>query len=119
MRDDRERLCDILEAAEKIRTRVQRGRDRFDDDEDLQIVLTHLIQIIGEAATRLSPELIDGNPQIPWRRITGMRHRVVNDYFAIDLDILWAAAANEAPRLAEEIRKIFMRPPDTPGSVPA
>jgi len=67
---------------------VQRGRDNFDEDEDLQIVLTHLIQIIGEAATRLSPGLIDGNPQIPWRRITGMRHRVVHDYFAIDLDIL-------------------------------
>lgn len=119
MRDDRERLCDILEAAEKVRARVQRGRDRFDDDEDLQIVLTHLIQIIGEAATRLSPEFIDGNPQIPWRRITGMRHRVVHDYFAIDLDILWAAATNEAPRLAEEIQKILMRPPDTPGSAPA
>ena len=95
MRDDRERLCDILEAAE------------------------NLIQIIGEAATRLSTELIDGNPQIPWRRITGMRHRVVHDYFAIDLDILWAAATNEAPRLAEEIRKILTGPPDPPGSAPA
>lgn len=90
--------------------RVLRGRDRFESDEDLQIVLTHLIQIIGEAASRLSPELVGRNPRIPWRQITGMRHRVVHDYFAIDLDILWAAATNEIPGLAEEIRNILARP---------
>jgi uncharacterized protein with HEPN domain len=115
MRDDRERLHDILDAAEKIHVRVQRGRHRFDDDEDLQIVLTHLVQIIGEAASRLSPEFINRNPRVPWRQITGMRHRVVHDYFAIDLDILWAAAINEVPRLAEEIRNILANLPDTPG----
>lgn len=118
MRDDRERLRDILDAAEKIHIRVQRGRDRFDDDEDLQIVLTHLVQIVGEAASRLSTELISRNPQVPWRRITGMRHRVVHDYFAVDLDILWAAATNEVPGLADEIRKILTTTPDTPGSAP-
>lgn len=67
MRDDRERLQDILDAAEKIHLRVQRCRHRFDDDEDLQIVLTHLVQIIGEAASRLSPELTSRYPQVPWR----------------------------------------------------
>jgi uncharacterized protein with HEPN domain len=43
----------------------------------------------------------------------------VHDYFAIDLDILWAAATNDVPRLAEEIRKILRRPPHAPGSAPA
>jgi uncharacterized protein with HEPN domain len=115
VRDDRERLRDILDAAAKIRTRVQRGRYRFNDDEDLQIVLTHLIQIVGEAASRLSPELTGRNPHIPWRQITGMRHRVVHDYFAVDLDILWAAATVEVPRLADEIRSILARLPESPG----
>jgi uncharacterized protein with HEPN domain len=54
---------------------VQRGRDRFDDDEDLQIVLTHLVQIIGEAASRSSPDFTGRTPQIPWRRIAGLRVR--------------------------------------------
>jgi uncharacterized protein YutE (UPF0331/DUF86 family) len=70
-------------ATTKIRARVAHGRDRFDTDEDLQIVLTHLIQIIG------------------------MRHRVVHDYFAIDPDILWTAATRDIPPLAAQIHTIL------------
>jgi len=55
VRNDRERLADILEAAEKIQSRVDRGREWFDADEDMQIVLTHLVQVIGEAAARVRP----------------------------------------------------------------
>ncbi|WP_052914883.1 MULTISPECIES: hypothetical protein [Protofrankia] len=57
MRRDEERLADILDAAEKIAVRVRRGRERYDTDEDVQIVLTHLVQVIGEASSRLSSEL--------------------------------------------------------------
>lgn len=118
MRDDRERLADILAAAEKIADRVQRGRERFDADEDLQIVLTHLVQVIGEAASRLGPDLTAAHPQIPWRQITGMRHRVVHDYFAVDLDILWVAASVDIPQLADKIRTILDDPPDPPPGAP-
>ena len=45
-----------------------------------------------------------------------MRHRVVHDYFAIDLDVLWAAATNDVPGLADEIRTMLATPPDAPGS---
>lgn len=107
MRRDRDRLLDILEATAKIRARIQHGRDRFDTDEDLQIVLTHLIQIIGEAASRLTPELTTGHPEVPWRQIIGMRHRVVHDYFAIDPDILWTAATRDIPPLAAQIHTIL------------
>lgn len=68
VRDDRERLADILEAAHKIGTRVEHGRTRFDADEDLQIVLTHLVQVIGEAASRITPELTARRPTGPDRR---------------------------------------------------
>ena len=47
MRRDDERLADIIEAAEKIRARVVGGRERFDADEDLQIVLVYLVQIMA------------------------------------------------------------------------
>jgi uncharacterized protein with HEPN domain len=107
VRRDRDRLLDILEATTKIRARVAHGHDRFDTDEDLQIVLTHLIQIIGEAASRLSPELTNGHPEVPWRQIIGMRHRVVHDYFAIDPDILWTAATRDIPPLAAQIHTIL------------
>lgn len=113
MRRDRDRLADIAEAASKIRDRTQRGRAAFDHDEDLQIVLTHLIQIIGEAASRLSADLLSAHPDVPWRAIIGMRHRVVHDYFAIDPDILWTAATRDVPTLAGHIHTILDQlPPD-------
>lgn len=102
-RRDRERIADILEAAEKIRERVARGRERFDADEDVQIVLMDLVQVIGEAASRVSPELVETYPQVPWRALAGMRNRVVHEYFAVDLEVLWAAAANDVPSLAAQL----------------
>lgn len=98
---------DILEAALKIEERVVRGRDRFAAEEDLQIVLTHLVQVIGEAASRLSAEVAARHPDVPWRQIVGMRNRVVHDYFEVDLDILWTAVTDDVPRLARRVRRIL------------
>jgi uncharacterized protein with HEPN domain len=86
---------------------VARGRERFDADEDLQIVLTHLVQVIGEATSRISSELTDRYPLLPWRQVVGMRNRVVHDYFEIDLDILWVAVTTDVPQLADQIRSIL------------
>ena len=57
MRSDRERLLDIIEAAEKIAARVQRGRAAFDVDEDVRFAVVHLLEIVGEAAGGVSEEL--------------------------------------------------------------
>jgi hypothetical protein len=65
VRRDGERLADIIEAAEKISLRISKGRQTFDADEDIQIVLVHLIQVIGEAASGLSDELISEHPEVP------------------------------------------------------
>jgi uncharacterized protein with HEPN domain len=108
VRNDRERLADILEAADKVRTRAARGRECFDTDEDLQIVLTHLIQVIGEATSRISDELTAQYPLLPWRQVVGMRNRVVHDYFDIDLAILWAAVTTDVPQFADQIAAILV-----------
>lgn len=107
MRRDDERLADIVEAATKIRSRVEGGRARFDADEDVQIVLVHLVQIIGEASSRVSSEIIGRYPDVPWRQIVGMRNRVIHDYFDVDLDILWFVVTVDVPRLAERISEII------------
>lgn len=106
MRRDGERLADIIEAAEKISVRVGKGRQVFDADEDIQIVLVHLIQVIGEAASGLSDEMISEYPEVPWRQIIAIRNRVVHGYFEVDLDILWDVAVIDVPRLADQIRQI-------------
>ncbi len=96
----------MVEATEKIAVRVARGRERFDADEDLQIVLTHLVQVLGEAAARVSEQTTLANPEVPWRALAGMRNRVVHEYFEIDLEILWSAVSREVPALAVRLRAI-------------
>ena len=106
MRRDGERLADIIEAAEKISIRAGKGRQAFDADEDVQIVLVHLVQVIGEAASGLSDEMTSAHPEVPWRQIVAIRNRVVHGYFEVDLDILWDVATIDVPHLAGQVRTI-------------
>ena len=106
MRRDDERLADILEAAEKIAVWATKGRAAFDGDEDTQIVLVHLIQVIGEAAAGLSDVFITQHPEVPWRQIIATRNRVVHGYFELDLDILWDVAVIDVPQLASHVLAI-------------
>jgi uncharacterized protein with HEPN domain len=104
VRDDAERLRDLLEAANKIAERVERGRDQFDRNEDVQLALVRLIEIIGEACAHLSEELRRRYPDAAWRAAAAMRNRVIHRYFDIDADLVWTAAAHEIPALAAAAR---------------
>ena len=90
-----------------------RGKTRPDYDRDsaLRLALTHLIQVIGEAARRVSPQFRDRHPQIPWEAIAGMRSKIVHDYMNVDEDIVWDSVTQELQPLIEELRKIV--PPES------
>jgi uncharacterized protein with HEPN domain len=83
------------------------GRSKFDRDETLRLVLTYLLQIIGEAARRVSVKFQDGHPEIPWKAIIGMRHKVVHDYFGVGDDVVWDTVINELPPLIEKLRSVL------------
>lgn len=106
MRGDSERVADMLEAAEKLEEQGAKGRDRFDHDEIVQLALVHLVQIIGEAASRVSDDLRQRHPEIPWRHVVGMRNRVVHGYFEVDLDLLWAVVTLDVPKLRAQLAAI-------------
>ena len=79
----------------------------------LALALIKEVEIIGEAATRVSQELADANPQIPWAKAAGMRNRLIHAYFDIDFDILWETVVTAVPALATEttgiMRVIYLR----------
>lgn len=83
------------------------GRSKFDRDETLRLVLTYLLQIIGEAARRVSVKFQDGHPEIPWKAIIGMRHKVVHDYFGVGDDVVWDTVINDLPPLIEKLRSVL------------
>ena len=104
MRDRRERLRDILEAIERTEKYAARGKAAFDQDELVQVWILHHLQVIGEAARSLDPELIMDLPEIPWSDIIGMRHVLVHHYFEIDTEIVWSVVERDLPRLKEQVR---------------
>ena len=97
MRDDRERLADVLAAIDRIRRYVQDDRTRFDTDELLQSAVLHWIEIIGEAARGVGDKVRTAHPEVPWRVITDMRNRVSHGYFDIDLDVVWNTVTRDLP----------------------
>ena len=104
MRSDRERFVDILEAVDKIENYIHRGRQAFETDELLQVWVVRHLQIIGEAASRVSAETQNRFSEIPWGKMIGMRHVLVHGYFEIDLDIVWSVIENDLRPLKEKIQ---------------
>lgn len=107
MRDDTERLRDILEAIGRIERYAGAGTAAFEHNELIQNWVIHYLQIIGEASGRLSEELRAQHPEVPWSKIIGMRHILVHDYFDIDLDIVKAVLETDLPVLKPQILAIL------------
>jgi uncharacterized protein with HEPN domain len=81
-------------------------RDDYGRDENLRLALAHLLQIIGEAARRVSSETQEQHPEIPWSNIIGMRHKIVHDYLEVDDDIVWDVITADLPGLITILEKI-------------
>jgi uncharacterized protein with HEPN domain len=107
MRDDREKLRDILEAIERIDRYVLEGREAFEQNELIQTWYTQNLQIIGEASRVLSPSIRTEYPEIPWTKMIGMRNILAHNYFEVDLDIVWLVVAQELPNLKQHIAAIL------------
>lgn len=90
MRSDRDRLTDVLESIERIERHTSAGRQVFDTDELIQVWVVRHLQIIGEAVSHLSEDLLIRFADVPWRSIIGMRHILVHGYFDVDLDLVWS-----------------------------
>jgi uncharacterized protein with HEPN domain len=103
--EDRVRLQHMVEACELVATFIE-GRDRRDLDTDLQFLyaVVRAIEVVGEAASRMSPEGRFRVADVPWAAIIGMRNRLVHGYFDVDADIVWATATTEVPALLPSLR---------------
>ena len=110
MRDDRDRLTDILEAAKLLQI-FQAGRARDDLNKDLLLrsAVLHQLFVIGEAATRLSQTLKDKHAGIPWRAICRFRNFIAHEYFSLDSDIIWQTLTDDVPSLEVQITEILSK----------
>jgi len=106
-RDDTVYLGHMLDMARKAHDRVK-GLDKsqFDADEVLRLASAHIVQIIGEAAARVSDDTRRAYPEIAWRQIVGMRNRIVHDYMGVDFDVVWEVVAHDLPELIRSLSGI-------------
>lgn len=72
----------------------------------LLFALAHAIEILGEAASKVSPEARAAAPQVPWAAIVGMRNRLIHGYFDINTTIVWKTATVEIPELVPLLRAL-------------
>jgi len=72
----------------------------------LSLSVVHLLEIIGEAAGKISNDFRIKHDSIPWKSIKGMRNRLIHGYFDIDLDIVWKTIIHDIPPLVKELKTI-------------
>ena len=99
----RHMLDHAREAVEMVRGKT---RADLDANRQLNLALVRLVEVIGEAAARIPDDFRARYPQVPWRQIVGMRHRMIHDYDVIDFDILWAVLRQDLPPLIEQLEAI-------------
>src|SRR5262249_54048106 len=108
--DDEIRLRHMLDAARDIQVFSQgRTRDDLDRDRQLRFAIVKCLEIVGEAASRMSLNGQANVPDLPWVQIIGMRNRMIHGYYDINLDIVWATVQSDIPRLIQVLDKILVK----------
>lgn len=83
--------------------------DEFVDDQRTYKATLWDLRIIGEAATRIPPEVRNTNSEFPWSEIIAMRHRITHAYEAIDTDIVWDTIKTDIPNLLHDLKELSKR----------
>jgi uncharacterized protein with HEPN domain len=93
-------LRHMLDAIDRVIEATRRATlEEFHRDWMIQDAIVHELQILGEAAGRVSSDVTEAHPEIPWRQVTGLRHKIVHDYFVIDLGVVWDTATIDVPAI--------------------
>jgi uncharacterized protein with HEPN domain len=103
VRDTNKRLGDIQEAIDHITKYTNLGREKFDQDELVQVWVIRHLEIIGEAVRTIPQDFKQKHPEIAWAQINRMRNILVHIYFGIDHDIIWEVVTQDLPPLKASI----------------
>lgn len=112
MRRDEAYLLDILIAARKaLQFTSGVSKEEFEENEVIQNAVMYSLQIMGEAAARVSKDTRRVHPEINWLQMVGLRNRIVHEYFRIDYGTIWDTIHNDLPHLVELIEPLI--PPES------
>jgi uncharacterized protein with HEPN domain len=110
-RSDQAYLLDIVEAIHWSREFVEGlSYEAFLADKKSQDAVIRNLEIIGEATKQLSGEIRAENGQIPWRKMAGLRDRLIHDYFGVNIDIVWQIVSVDLLPVATQIEQLLNDP---------
>ena len=105
---DINRIRHMIEASEEA---LEYARNRRLSDVETDPALRHLLvrdlEILGEAASRVSSSLQAAHPEIPWRTMVNTRNRLIHAYFEIDMDIVWSTVQEALPQILSQLQTIL------------
>lgn len=108
LKHDLVRVKHMRDGAEEIQKFIQgKTKNDLEHDRMLSLAIVQLLEIIGEAANKVTPEFCAKYTQIPWKSVVGMRNRLIHGYFDIDLNIVWKTAVDEIPSLNKALTEII------------
>ena len=106
--DDYTRLSHMRDAANEALFFTQgKTRNSLEHERMLLLSLVRLVEVIGEAASRISPEKQKQITQIPWPQIISMRNRLIHNYYEVDVDILWKTVTEDLPPLVTILEQVL------------
>jgi len=101
-------LQHILDAISRIEEYVHElSYERFLENRLVQDGVIRQIEIIGEAAKRLSPKMRNQVSDIPWKDIAGMRDKLIHDYMGVDIDAVWDTVSKDIPELKNKLKNLL------------
>jgi uncharacterized protein with HEPN domain len=106
MKRDEVYLRHLLEAIEKINRYISVGYDEFMSHTHWQDAVIRQLEIIGEATKKISGDLRSLHPDVPWRRISGLRDVLIHDYMGVDLQAVWEITQRDIPELQRNVQAI-------------
>jgi uncharacterized protein with HEPN domain len=101
-------LQDIMDSSALIEKRLKNvTQEKFEDDIDIQDMIVHRLEIIGEAVKNIPKEFRDAHSEVLWHRPAGMRDKLIHHYDSIDLTVVWDTINEGLPPLVKEIKKLL------------
>jgi len=107
-RDEPVYLRHMLDAIDRIARYVaDKDKAEFWASELLQDGLIRQLEILGEAAGRVSRETCAAHPDVPWPKVPGLRHRLIHDYFEVDRNMVWRVATVDVPEVRSKVAAVL------------
>ena len=110
MKGDLVRVKHMMDAAQEILDYMSdKKKEDLHRNRMLSLAVVRLLEIIGEAANKVTPGFQKKYPNVPWRFIIGTRNRLINGYYDIDLDVVWETVTKDIPQLQKELEHALQR----------